>query len=304
LLKAVAPPSTHAFFRRFSIEVTGGPRTDSLLVKAIANKFTDEESRAQALETLRRLVRRLIAAKPELGLTKFSKGNFLAFTDLHSRAKKTRTTTVKKKGKTKQFVATITPTKPSILSTVAPYEKQCVKELYETPWTAMQELQHSFEDMDEFKIDYPFFIKKIGQLEERMWQNKQNVLRQTKHRMVARKGATLAEKIRETAERFAKLTSAETYHELHQEVDHGRYPIIPATWRTSDGIEINGFAIYLKVDEGATGKFPASSTLVRSTEKIALAKWKALQKQKHPSPPPEKREKDDELQDLTLLGNQ
>jgi hypothetical protein len=102
---------------------------------------------------------------------------------IHALKRKTTKTVQSKRGKPMTSIEALTPTKPSQLATVAPWERSTVSDLYEQPWTEEDTLINSFKETNWFERDYHNFSKKLGEIMERQWGNKQKILRVTSPRL-------------------------------------------------------------------------------------------------------------------------
>jgi hypothetical protein len=108
---------------------------------------------------------------------------FPEFVHMHER----RARVQNKKGRTGRMITTyqtIKPTKPSTIVTVAPWEREAIEELYDSPWNAQQELEIEYNNTTPLERDYASFSRRLNQIINEQWSNKQLVLRKTNHRLV------------------------------------------------------------------------------------------------------------------------
>jgi hypothetical protein len=88
-----------------------------------------------------------------------------------------------KSGKVKTSYTTIKATKPSTLSTVAPWEKDACQELYDSPWKEMSDLEELFTKTPTLERDYFQMAKTVTRIINEQWSAKQTLLRKTNHRL-------------------------------------------------------------------------------------------------------------------------
>jgi hypothetical protein len=134
---------------------------------------------------------------------------FAEFVHMHERRAKKESKS--KKGKTSVSYTTIKATKPSVLATVAPWERDSVAELYDGPWTDLHTLEEEFKKTPPLKINYTAMSKKLTDIVEKQWSNKQLVLRKTNHRtvMCSDKEAPLWKKLNEAKSIIAEYKTME-----------------------------------------------------------------------------------------------
>jgi hypothetical protein len=92
------------------------------------------------------------------------------------------------KGRPKAVSKAVTPTKPSLLATVAPWERNAISELYERSWDDEKYLVDGFRKLHPLDRDYNSFGKKLSEVINEQWGSKQKVLRQTSHRLAGYPG--------------------------------------------------------------------------------------------------------------------
>jgi hypothetical protein len=86
-------------------------------------------------------------------------------------------------GKIKSSYTTIKATKPSTLSTVAPWEKEACQELYDQPWLDLANLEKLYNNTEPLNRDYISMSKKLTDIINAQWSSKQALLRKTNHRI-------------------------------------------------------------------------------------------------------------------------
>jgi hypothetical protein len=108
---------------------------------------------------------------------------FPEFVHMHERRARVQT----KKGKGGRILTafnTIKATKPSTITTVAPWEREAVQELYDSPWTALADLEKEYNNAPALTRDYTDMSHRLNIIITDQWSNKQTVLRKTNHRLV------------------------------------------------------------------------------------------------------------------------
>jgi len=92
------------------------------------------------------------------------------------------------RGKSKTVTETVSPTKPSQLATVTPWERDAVTELFEKAWIDEKKLVSEFGELRPLDRNYIEFSKQLTKLFETQWGQKQVVLKKTQHRLAAYPG--------------------------------------------------------------------------------------------------------------------
>jgi hypothetical protein len=108
---------------------------------------------------------------------------FPEFVHLHERRARVQS----KKGRTGRIqtaFTTIKPTKPSTLTTIAPWERESVQELYDKPWADLADLEKEYNSTHPLKRIYSDLSSKVSATINEEWSNKQILLRKTNHRLV------------------------------------------------------------------------------------------------------------------------
>jgi len=80
--------------------------------------------------------------------------------------------------------STIKATKPSTLTTVAPWEREAAQELWDSPWEALHKLEREFNKTPALERDYSALSRRLSDIINAQWSNKQILLRKTNHRLV------------------------------------------------------------------------------------------------------------------------
>jgi hypothetical protein len=102
---------------------------------------------------------------------------------LHSFKRRVKRTSVSTRGKQIVSYEQIDPTKPSQLATVAPWEKEAIKELFEDPWLAQHNLIVEFEKTPGLDRNYHELCSRMREIVDKQWDLKQQILRRTKQRL-------------------------------------------------------------------------------------------------------------------------
>jgi hypothetical protein len=160
------------------------------IVRALQTYF-----RSDQVEHLRRFLESLlehsIRMNREKHEGKIGTSVFLPCSEiLHVFKRKARKTlrTSKRGGNTTTVLESVDPTKPSQLATVAPWEREAVREVFEGPWAAEAELIDRFKKERPLDRNYKDYGEKISMIFEQQWSQKQKVLKATKHRLEAYPG--------------------------------------------------------------------------------------------------------------------
>jgi hypothetical protein len=230
-----------------------------------------KESDVSKVETLLdNLARATVKQKPSEAKKKIGDKLLLPASEfLHLFERKVRKTVGTGKAK-KVSLEPIKPTKPSQLVTVATWERDMVRELWEAPWTDLHALIEEYNQTPGLQRTYPNLESRARSVMEKMWTSKQEVLRRTKVRMEASKkdGKPLYKILNETRDYLAKLGTIEEAVNERTFADYSPYLLLPnIKYRDDKGFEytsINGMKI-----AGVLSKvFPQTANL--------LAKWDKL----------------------------
>jgi len=109
---------------------------------------------------------------------------FTAFPEfVHMFERRARVESKKGKGKKKTSYSTIKATKPSTLTTVAPWEREAVQELYDSPWHDLAALEKEFNKAPPLERNYNALAVKLTNIINDQWSSKQTLLRKTNHRL-------------------------------------------------------------------------------------------------------------------------
>jgi len=210
------------------------------IVRALQAYFRSDE-----VDHLRRFLEALLEHSVRIDRErvegKIGKGVFLPTSEtLHVFKRKTRKIVrTSKRGGSTTTLEVLDPTKPSQLATVAPWERDAVSEVYESPWDAIKNVMDSFEKTEPMARDYGKFGKKLSELIDQQWQAKQRILRSTKHRLEGypgNRGDPLFKKLNWMRE---YLTSKANIESLQKDElsDYNPYQILPSS--LSKGTELS-----------------------------------------------------------------
>jgi hypothetical protein len=78
---------------------------------------------------------------------------------------------------------TIKATKPSTLTTVAPWEREAAQELYDSPWVDLANLEREFNQTRAINRNYNDMARRLSAIISEQWSAKQILLRKTNHRL-------------------------------------------------------------------------------------------------------------------------
>jgi hypothetical protein len=111
---------------------------------------------------------------------------FTAFPEfVHMFERRARVESKKGRGKKIQSsYTTIKATKPSTLTTVAPWERDAAQELYDSPWADLAALEREFNQTRAIERNYNDMSRKLSIIINEQWSAKQILLRKTNHRLV------------------------------------------------------------------------------------------------------------------------
>jgi hypothetical protein len=133
---------------------------------------------------LRNLSAHVYKTQPEQVKAKLDESLFMPFAEfVHLHERRAKKESKNKKGKTSTSYSTIKATKPSTLSTVAPWERDAVAEMYDTAWNDLHTLENEFKKTHPLDRNLVSVSKKLTDIIERQWSDKQLVLRKTKLRL-------------------------------------------------------------------------------------------------------------------------
>jgi hypothetical protein len=119
-------------------------------------------------------------------LSKIDSSMFTAYPEfVHMHERRARVQTKQgRKGKTQSSFTTIKATKPSLITTVAPWERDAVAELYDNPWKAFTDLEKEYNNIPALERNYVDLSRRLTAIINEEWSNKQMILRKTNHRLV------------------------------------------------------------------------------------------------------------------------
>jgi hypothetical protein len=177
------------------------------------------------------------------------------------------------KGRSKTVSQTVTPTKPSQLATVAPWERSSVAELYEQAWEEERSLVEEFKKVPHLERDYIGFRKKLSGVFERQWGGKQTILRSTAHRLGGYPGDQtdpLFRKLNWVRDILKQYGSLETIPDAMVS-DFNPSMLLPRNHVvTSEGKAVH-YLPYLSSEEGKD-RFPATCQLIDAWEGMQTAR--------------------------------
>jgi len=115
---------------------------------------------------------------------KIGEGLFMQVNEHIHLHKRTVVRHIKTKSKSVKDVAqSIDPTKPSQLATVASWEKESIREVFDEPWQKEESFIKKFELIKPIDRNYVELGREISQIFDEQWKNKQKVLRLTRRRL-------------------------------------------------------------------------------------------------------------------------
>jgi hypothetical protein len=199
---------------------------------------------------------------------KIDSGLFTAFPEfVHMFERRARVES--KKGKGKKIISsysTIKATKPSSLTTVAPWEREAVQELYDSPWAELAELEKEFNKTSALTRDYNALAVKLSDIINRQWSNKQILLRKTNHRLVLsglQDTTPLWQRLNKVRSILAEYKTMETCDDSTIRRIIVAYDILPMGQTTlSDGFKTSWVQAFK--DGAISDKYPATTRLIRS----------------------------------------
>jgi hypothetical protein len=194
---------------------------------------------------------------------------FPEFVHMHERRARVQS----KKGRGGRVIttfSTIKPTKPSTLSTVAPWEKESVQELWDSPWDELQSLEKEYINTPPLDRKYAELSNKLTSIINDMWQHKQIMLRKTQHRLVLSKlsdQTPLWQRLNATRANLSESKSIDTCDVEILFRTISVYDILPSGFTTlEDGLKTS-WVTALK--EGhLTARYPQTSRLIRRYDDI------------------------------------
>lgn len=194
-----------------------------------------ENERAEVLSFLKSMARVVSDADRVSLRKKIQYGSFFpSFEVLVSQRKRhgSKELATKKKGKGKTVTINLDPSKPSLLSTIAPFERAAVKELWESCYQDRKNLKERYEACVPFEADISQYLEKIQILVNQSWVIKNKVFKMTRRREVCitRDGVrNTQESIAATKQKLLRVDNEESYAEFLEEERETFISWIPLT---------------------------------------------------------------------------
>jgi hypothetical protein len=185
----------------------------------------------------------------------------------YAKRKVTITDTKAGKGKKKTHTETLTPTKPSLLATVGPWERNAISEMYEGPWIHEKRLVEEFKKIPHLDRNYVQFRKELSRLFESQWASKQKVLRSTTHRLggyPGQKEDPLFKKLNWIRDSLKEFGSVDQLPSVVL-ADFDPHALIPGYQLLREDGSAVSFPTYLTEDEGKR-RFPHTVSLMMQYE--------------------------------------
>jgi hypothetical protein len=193
---------------------------------------------------------------------------FTAFPEfVHMFERRARVETKKGRGrKIQSSYTTIKATKPSTLTTVAPWERDAVQELYDNPWDELAKLEKEFNSTSPLNRNYIVLAAKLSNIINAQWSNKQILLRKTNHRLVL-SGLTdstpLWQRLNKVRSILAEFKTLETCDDDTIRRIIVAYDILPlGQTTTSDGFTVSWAQAF--TDGALANKYPATTRLIQA----------------------------------------
>jgi hypothetical protein len=169
-------------------------------------------------------------------------------------------------GKVKTSYTTIKATKPSTLSTVAPWEKESCQELYDGPWQELTELETEYMSTQPLLRNYVQMSQRLTSIINAQWTSKQTLLRKTNHRLAVTDlpdSVPLWQRLNRVRQFLSEQKSIETCDRETLRRIIRVYDIIPSGQITlKDGFRAS-WETALK-DGSLSNKYPATTRLILS----------------------------------------
>jgi hypothetical protein len=191
---------------------------------------------------------------------------FTAFPEfVHMFERRARVESKKGRGrKIQSSFTTIKATKPSTLTTVAPWEREAAQELYDTPWAELANLEREFNQTSAIDRNYNDLAKRLATIISEQWIAKQTLLRKTNHRLVLSgldDQTPLWQRLNKVRGILAEQKSLETCDRETLRRVIVAYDILPAGLVTLEDGFRNSWITAFK-DGKLTAKYPATSRLI------------------------------------------
>jgi len=222
ILKSLTKSTSQAYITNVHPLIEGERKKDGakpLLTGVVNGNFSGKDLQADVCELFKNLAR-LAVTKPKLGLDKFktnSKKFFWNFDMIAHSTKRHAKKTVAakgKRGKPVEVIQPIVPTKPSLLKTVAEFERKAVAECFDTPWSALVDLKKDFESKGIFEVDFSATKLAAEKITNDQWHAKNQVMAATKQRLITYRNGrelTLQESLTATSEWLRSVKTRDSW---------------------------------------------------------------------------------------------
>jgi hypothetical protein len=221
-------------------------------------------------DLLRNLAAHVYKTQADKVRNKIDSSLFIPFAEfVHMHERRAKKESKSKKGKTTLSYTTIKATKPSVLATVAPWERDAVAELYDTAWADLQNLELEFKKTPALEINYNEMSHKLTHLIEKQWFDKQSVLRKTNKRTAmssVETGAPLWRKLNDTKSILVEFKTMEAVPEQDLFL-LSPYMLLPTGNVTLPDGYTAPYSVAFKQGKLAD-KFPCMSMLISTYEKL------------------------------------
>jgi hypothetical protein len=206
---------------------------------------------------------------------------FTAFPEfVHMFERRARVESKKGRGrKIQSSFSTIKATKPSTLTTVAPWEREAVQELYDKPWDSLSELEKEFNQASPLLRDYNLLANKLSNIINAQWSNKQILLRKTNHRLVLSglpDTTPLWQRLNKVRSILAEFKSMETCDNETLNRIIIAYDVLPAGQTTTEDGYTASWSQAFK-DGTLLSKFPATTRLIQAYQKRVTPERSAVE---------------------------
>jgi hypothetical protein len=270
ILKACVSSTNQPFIKNIPEDIKGTKKTPGILYRMISVRYEARDIK-DVLAFLHGMVG-IVATYSDYGFGKYEFRSFLpSFADLMHACKHTRKRVVGKGKRAVTQAIAINPTKPSQVKTVTPYERDAVKELYETPWHLILEARKRYDSAMSFAdIDRSKLMKFLKDTINSQWANKQLVLSLTKSRTVFKDeaGRPLDRKasISATQKKLASVKDKTSYGEFCKwEKSVKVFPSGP--YKDEKENTFTSFTAYVKTSAGQE-RYPKCYSLLETFEEF------------------------------------
>jgi hypothetical protein len=269
ILKALVPAETQSYIRNIDIDIIGKSKKEPGRLKSTISSNIIEKERDNVLHILKVAAKAATTSNKDFEFSKF----LVSYEDLiakHKRSKKSIKQSKTKKGnKPISVVENISATKPSSLSTIAPFEKQSIIELYETPWSSLEKLREVFNNTPRNLIKYQEYESKIQLLINEQWLAKNKVLSLTRHREIKvfkedKKSLDITKTIAETQKNLQHIDNEEDY-KIFLKSSNGIIPWLPIMGGTGiKQVSDHSFKSWLETEQN----FNFTKILVKLSDEV------------------------------------